>query len=139
MHHFDAVYRAVGDHRVPDLTDRLMAETADWLFERGRSFLIVRPSRDWRSVAGVWIRAKDRGFRFVAVRLTARYETLVTRVTRRACGNESPFRVCSKAALDEYLSARPEEPWPTDMQGEVEVKTDLLTPEQVVGRIKELL
>ncbi len=58
---------------------------------------------------------------------------LVTRVTRR--WTESPYRLTTRAALDEYLADRPEESFP----GEFEIKTDNMTPEQVAGRVKELL
>ena len=133
VHHFDAVYKAIGEYKVPLLTDELMGRTADHLMKRGRDFLMVRPSRSSWSVAYTAGIARANGYKFVPVRLTAAYPVLAQRVTRR--WHESPFRITTREALDEYLSARPEEPFP----GEFEVKTDALTPEQIAGRIKELL
>lgn len=135
VHHFDPVYRAIGEYKVPDLTDHLMYVVARHLIRRGRDFLAVRPSRDSGSVASMDGHARLYGYAFVPVRLTASYDTLVTRVRRREKGNESPFRLTTKEALDEYLTARPEQPYP----GEFVIDTDRLTPEQVAGKIKELL
>ncbi len=133
VHQFDAVYTAIGEYKVPALTDKLMRATAAHLMERGRDFIAVRPSRQTWGLEGIKADAGSYGYRFVAVRLTAAYPVLVQRVTRR--WHESPHRLTTREALDEYLSARPEEAFP----GEFEVKTDSLTPEQVAGRVKELL
>lgn len=135
VHHFDAVYNAIGEYKAPSLTNKLMLATAQFMFERGKNFLVVRPSRDALSVR---IMAVDstryrHQYKFIPVRLTASYRNLCTRVTRR--WHESPFRLTTKEALDEYLDARPEQPF----DGEHVIDTDNLTPEQVAGKIKELL
>ena len=133
VHFFDKVYAAIGSHQVPDLTDKLIRATAGHLMAWGRDFIVVRPSRQAWGMECVKADASARGYKFLPVRLTAAYPVLVQRVTRR--WHESPFRVTTREALDEYLAARAEEPFP----GEFEVKTDHLTPEQCAGRIKELL
>lgn len=135
VHHFDAVYRAIGDYKVPNLTDELMLPVCVHLMLKKKNLIVVRPSRNINLMIDVSSHAESYGHRFVPVRLTAKYDTLVTRVTRRAVGNESPFRLTTRTALDEYLKDRPEENW----IGETVVPTDLMTPEQVAGRIKELL
>lgn len=133
VHQFDAVYTAIGEHRVPDLTDELMGRTADHLMKAGRDFLFVRPSRSSGSVAYTSGIARANGYKFLPVRLTAAYPVLAQRVTRR--WHESPFRITTREALDEYLAARPEE----EFAGEYVIDTATLTPEQVAGRVKELL
>ncbi len=133
VHHFDAVYRIIGEYKVPDLTDKLIRDVACHLMQRGRDFMVVRPSRQTWGMRGVDEEAKAFDYTFVPVMLTASYNVLLTRVTRR--WSESPFRLTTKEALDEYLAARREEAWP----GEHVIDTDKLTPEQVAGRIKELL
>lgn len=133
VHHFDAVYRVIGEYRVPDLTDKLIRSVAAHLMQQKRDFMVVRPSRQTWGMDGVANDARREGHTFVPVRLTADYETLVTRVTRRWA--ESPFRLTSKEALDEYLGGRQGQPFP----GEHVIDTTDLTPEQVAGRVKELL
>ncbi len=135
VHHFDAVYRAIGDYKVPWMTDRLMAVVAIELMNRGKDFICVRPARQAVALSYIVQETNRFGHDFIPVRLTASYETLVTRVERRRCGNESPFRLTSKEALDEYLDARPEQPF----DGETVIDTDSLTPEQVADRIKVLV
>jgi hypothetical protein len=96
-----------------------------------RDFLIVRPSRN---ADGMRMIDRDMaGYRYVYVQLAARYETLATRVTRRH--HESPFRITTEAALDEYLTAREPENWP----GETIIHTDDLQPEDVAAKIRGLL
>ncbi len=133
VHSFDAVYRIIGEYKTPDLTDKLIRDVACHLMQRNRDFMVVRPSRQTWGMRGVAEEAKSFDYTFVPVMLTASYATLLTRVTRR--WSESPFRLTTKEALDEYLAARREEAWP----GEHTIDTDKLTPEQVCGRIKELL
>jgi len=135
VHHFDAVYRAIGEYKVPELTDALIGAAARHLMRHGRDFLIVRPTRDAGTLLGIDTLTRRFQYALVPVRLTASYNTLVTRVRRRACGNESPFRLTTKEALDEYLESRPEQPF----EGEHVIDTDELSPEEVAGRIKELL
>jgi hypothetical protein len=134
VHDFDAVYKAIGEHRVPLLTDRLMGATARYLMETGQNLIYVRPSRSKESVAGIRHAAiEDYGFSFTSVRLWARYSVMCQRVERR--WHESDFRVTTKAGLDEYLSARPEEPF----AGETCIETSDLEPEEVAAKIKRLL
>ena len=133
VHHFDAIYRVIGEYKCPELTDDLILSTATYLMHDKQDFMIVRPTRSAWGMDKVASHARVRGYTFVPVRLTASYNVLVTRVTRR--WSESPFRLTTKAALDEYLGARPESEFP----GEHVIDTDRLTPEQVAGRIKELL
>jgi len=132
-HHFDATYKAIGEHRCPVLTDELMRVVAEHLMDDGRDFLAVRPSRSIDSIWSMEYLADQYLYTFLPVRLTAPYATLCTRVTRR--WHESEFRITTKEALDEYLNARPE----TEFPGEHVIDTERLTPEQVAGRIKELL
>lgn len=135
VHHLDPIYRVIGDYKVPKLTDTIMRAVADHLCEKGKDFLFVRPSRDIESVFSIrdMVMRFHPSYTFVAVKLTAPYATLVTRVTRRWA--ESPFRLTTQAALDEYLGARPESDYP----GEHVIDTEKLSPEMVAGRIKELL
>lgn len=133
VHLLDPVFHAIGQYKVPTLTDKLMRNVAGWLMKEHRDFMIVRPTRDARSLEGIQAEAKSYDYTFLPVRLTASYATLCTRITRR--WHESPFRLTTKEALDEYLNARPESEFP----GEHVIDTDKLTPEQVAGRIKELL
>ena len=135
VHHFDAVYKAIGEHRVPRLTDDLMNAVADYLTGQLRNFIIVRPTRDTTALKNLGMTAGPewRKSGAVLVRLPADYATLCTRVTRR--WHESPYRITTREALDEYLNARPEEPF----AGEHVIDTTHLTPEQVAGRVKELL
>lgn len=133
VHLFDPLYKAIGEYKVPRLTDRLMKAAAMYLMDIGRDFIVARPSRDFASVEKMRLVAALRDYRFIPVRLTASYNTLITRVTRR--WHESPYRLTTKEALDEYLAARPE----SDFPGETVIDTDKLTPEQVAGKIKELL
>lgn len=133
-HHFDAVYRVIGEYKVPELTDMLMRYVARHIIKnQGRDFMIVRPSRNRVGLDHIAPIARHHGYTFIPVRLTASYPVLVTRVTRRWA--ESPFRLTTKEALDEYLGARPESEYP----GEHVIQTDDLAPEEVAGRIKELL
>jgi RNase adaptor protein for sRNA GlmZ degradation len=133
VHDFNATYKAIGEYKVPDLTDKLMREVCHHLMGRRADFLAVRPSRQtW----GMWSLSKTaamRGYTFVAVKLTADRSTLVQRVTRR--WNDVEFRITTEEALDEYLNARREE----DFAGEHVIDTTDLTPEQVAGRVKGLL
>ncbi len=134
VHLFDPVYATVGEHKAPDLTDRLMAAAADYLIHyKGRDLIVVRPSRQIAGMQRIRDDASAHGYKFIPVRLTAAYPILATRVTRR--WTESPFRLTTREALDEYLADRPEEAFP----GEFVVETDRMSPEQVAGRIKELL
>ncbi len=135
VHQFDAVYKAIGEYKVPELTDRLIEATADHLARQGNSFLIVRPSRGIAGLDRLWKRNSSHWFQYTItpVRLTAPYAVLAQRVTRRSY--ESPCRITTREGLDEYLGARPEESYP----GEHVIDTEKLSPEQVAGRIKELL
>ncbi len=133
VHHFDAIYRIIGEHRVPDLTDKLFRDVADYLMQKQRDFIIVRPSRQTRSMESIAEECRKFGYSFLPVRLTASYDTLLTRVTRR--WHESDFRVNSKAGLDEYLGDRKEEEFP----GEHVVNTDKLTPEDAAAQIRKLI
>ena len=133
VHQLDVLFKVIGEYRVPRLTDRLLSEVASYLMGRGKDFIFVRPSRDAASVKSIAELAAANGYNFVPVRLAASYDTLVTRVTRRWA--ESPFRLTTKEALDEYLEARPESAYP----GEHVIDTDNLTPEDVAGKVKELL
>ncbi len=118
VHHFDAVYAAIGEHRVPDLTDKLIEATAAYLMKKRKNLIIVRPSRQVHGMECAAVDAQDFDYKFVPVQLTARYATLATRVTRRHY--ESPFRITTAAALDEYLAARQPEAFP----GETIIETD---------------
>lgn len=133
VHAFDPIYKAIGEYKVPELTDTFMTATASHMMKQGRDIILVRPSRDFESVQRINKAAYWLGCTFVPVRLTASYATLCTRITRR--WHDSPFRLTTKEALDEYLNARPESEFP----GEHVIDTDKLSPEQVAGRIKELL
>lgn len=132
LHRLDGVYEIVGHHPPPDVMDQVLRPVVGYLMRQGRDILFVRPARSRLSVDAVSRQAKARGYKFICVRLTASYETLLNRVCQR---EPSEYRVWDGEGLDRYLEARPLEPFP----GEFEVKTDTLTPEQVAGRVKELL
>lgn len=134
-HQFDSIYKVIGEYKVPDLTDKLMLSVAEHLMTTGRDFMAVRPSRSNKGILDIWEAAKRHEYTFIVVKLEASYRTMVTRVTRRWA--ESPFRLTTKEKLDEYLNERPEEVF--HATGQYVVPTDDLTPEQVAGRIKELL
>jgi hypothetical protein len=133
VHSFDPVYAAIGEYKVPSLTDKLIRSTANHLMDAGRDLIVVRPSRQVWGMDGLREDAERKRYTFVAVKLAADYKTLVTRVTRR--WTESPFRLTTREALDEYRNSRKEEPF----AGETVIDTTALTPEQVAGKIKELL
>lgn len=133
VHDFDAVYRSVGDHRIPEMTDDLMNAAAKRMMIRGDNFILVRPSRNWISVDEVKREADYRGYRFIVVRLTAPYAILLDRVLSRS--NNSATRINSKESLDEYLTARPA----TDFPGERVIDTADTSAEMVAGRIVELV
>jgi len=133
VHHFDAIYRIIGEYKCPSLTDKLIRDVASHLMERQRDLMIVRPSRQTWGMDCIKNIATVFKFNFVPVQLTASYDNLVTRVTRR--WTESPFRLTTKEALDEYLGSRPEQ----SFDGEHVINTDDLTPEEVAARVKELL
>lgn len=139
VHHFDAVYKAIGEYKCPVLTNHLMASVVKHLiYQRHVNFMVVRPSRDISAMNVVkkhceTFAVHKPNYTFIPIRLTADYKTLCTRVTRR--WHDSPFRLTTKEALDEYLADRPESEFP----GEHVIDTTDLTPEQVAGKIKELL
>lgn len=132
LHDFESVYKAVGFDPDPRLMDAVLQPVAEYLMGKGRDFLFVRPARGVGSVRRVAEAAGRYGHRFIPVRLAATYETLLRRVRSRP---PSPFRIADQPALDKYLAARPLEPYP----GEYVIQTDGLTPEEVAGRVKELL
>ncbi len=138
VHHFDAVYKAIGEHRVPRLTNtlidavvvHLMSENRIWNLDR--NIIVVRPARQSWAVQTISLEALEYGYRFIPVRLTASYETLLD----RTCSREpTGFRIHDGASLDEYLNSRPLEEFP----GEHVIATDALTPEEVADKIKGLL
>ncbi len=133
VHSLDGVYKAVGEHRVPELTDKLMYAVAQYLAGSHRDMIVVRPSRGTHGMRTIHSLAHRSAYKFVPVQLTAAYATLATRVTRRHY--ESPFRITTRESLDEYLAARQPEAFP----GETIIETDDLEPEQVAARIRELL
>lgn len=133
VHAFDPIYKAIGEYKCPDLTDKLIRDVSSHLMERKRDFIVVRPSRQERGMNCVKAPATVHGYKFIAVQLIADYVTLCTRVTRR--WHESEFRLTTKEALDEYLADRKAEPF----DGEHIIDTTKMTPEQVAGKIKELL
>ena len=133
VHLFDPVYQMIGSHRVPDLTDELMGMVATHLFNKGKDFLVIRPSRSIKALGPIAALAWAHEYKFVPVRLTAGYDTLAQRVTRR--WHESPCRITTREGLDEYLAARPEEVF----DGEHVIQTDDREPEEVARLIKELL
>jgi shikimate kinase len=133
VHHWDSLYRVIGDYKVPDLTDRLMRVAANYLMEQKRSLLVVRPSRQIRGMDCVREEGNKFGYTFIPVRLTATYETMLARVESRQ--NESPFRVNTREGLDEYLNSRKEE----EFIGESVIETDKMTAEEVAAKIRELI
>lgn len=133
VHAFDAIYKAIGEYKVPDLTDKLIRDVASHLMSRKRDFIIVRPSRTAWGIENIKQAAKWYHCKLIVVTLTADTETLYTRVTRR--WHESPFRLTTREALDEYLGERKGEAF----DGEHTIDTTNLTPEEVAARVKELL
>ena len=133
VHLLDPIYKTIGQYKCPALTDKLIRAVAWEVMGSGRDLIVVRPSRQVNGVHELHHDAMSWGHKFIPVKLTAAYPVLVTRVTRR--WTESPYRLTTREALDEYLADRAEESFP----GEFEVKTDHMTPEQVAGRVKELL
>ena len=72
VHHFDPIYAAIGEHRVPDLTDKLIRSVALHLMVQDRSMIVVRPSRQTWGMECVAKDAKANRYKFVPVRLAAR-------------------------------------------------------------------
>lgn len=133
VHQLDSLFKIIGDYKVPSLTDKIMRDVSNHIMQSGRDFMVVRPSRQARALDVIKAEADKFGYRFIPVQLTASYDNLVTRVTRRWA--ESPFRLTTKDALDEYLGSRKAEAF----DGEHLIDTDNLTPEEVAAKVRELL
>lgn len=134
VHDHNETYKKIGTHKCPDLTDKLMRDVALYVMDnQKRDLIVVRPSRGTWGMWSLSRAAAERGYNFVAIKLTADRETLIRRMAGRGPADEC--RISTVAELDEYLEGRKEEPF----AGEFEVKTDNLTPESVARMIRELL
>lgn len=133
VHSFDPIYKAIGKYKVPDLTDKLIRDVASHLMGEWRDFIVVRPSRQTWGMTVLRDAATQYHYKFVVVSLTARYEALQQRVTRR--WHESEFRITTAEKLDEYLTERKHQEW----EGEHTIDTTEMTPEEVAAKVKELL
>jgi broad-specificity NMP kinase len=134
VHDHNVTYKKIGTHKCPDLTDKLMRDVALYVMDvQKRDFMVVRPSRGTWGMWSLRNAALERGYMFVAVQLTATREELIRRMAGR--GPEDECRISTVPELDEYLTARPEEPF----AGEHVIDTTSLTPEQAAGKVKELL
>ncbi len=136
LHALDPVLKIVGgrplDADVAELMQNLSETILMHLMEKEEDIIYIRPDRtgaateELRSAIKAWP-----NYRFVPVRLTASYETLVRRVHGRT-SPEGTDRCDSAARLDEYQAARPF----GEVEGEFLVNTDLLTPQQAAEAIK---
>lgn len=128
----NAVSDIVGERRIPLLMDEVTVPILRHLLARDENLIYVRPSADRKTVDGVRAVIKDYPqYQFHPVRLTASYENLVSRVSKR----DDPYRIGDQAALDEYLSTREL----VELEDEMAVATDELTPQQVAANVIGLL
>lgn len=132
LHDLDVVCRIVGEHPVPRLMEQVTEPIVRHLLARQKNVIFVRPSRDALTVNRMRHVASDEGARFVVVCLTASRETRLERVTSREA---SEFRIHDAAGLNEYQSARPEQP----IDGEYRIATDEMCLAEVCLRIKGIL
>ncbi len=132
LHSLDDVYRIIGHHPPPAVMDAILRPVVNYLMWKKRDILFVRPARTRQSVESVAEAAKCLGYKFICIRLTANYDTLLDRVCQR---EPNDFRVYDGEGLDNYLNARPLEEFP----GEHTVNTDKLTPEDAAAQIRKLI
>ena len=120
----NAVYDIVKVHRIPRLMDEVTQPVFRFLLDQGDNLIYVRPSGDKETVEAVHATVnKYKDYIFIPVRLTASYDTLLQRATSR----DDPYRITSKKELDNYLNTRVT----TEVDGELVIDTDNLTPQQV--------
>ena len=123
----NAVTDIVEDRRIPRLMDEVTTPILKYMLAKDENVIYVRPSADRETVEHVRdLVAQYPGYQFRPVRLLASYETLVARVTAR----KDPYRIQDKAGLDDYMKRGINK-----IDGELEVDTDELTPEQVAKAV----
>lgn len=126
----NVVYDIVKEHRLASLMSKITVPIIEHLVGKGEDVIYIRPSPDLETVESVREVVERSGtHRFVVVRLSASYDTLVDRVTNR----EDPYRITTKEDLDAYVNGRSH----ADFDGEHIVHTDGKTPEEVVEIIKQ--
>ena len=133
LHDLDPVCSIVGRYPIPRLMDRVSAAVLEELMDQQDNIIYVRPSRDRETVLKVLALAEANGYTVHPIRLIARRDTLVSRVSNR---EKSQHRVSSEYELNRYLESRPA----TSREvSAVFVSTDHLTAEQVADTIQQHL
>lgn len=133
LHDLDSVCSIVGRYPLPRLMDRVSAAVLEEMMDQQDSIIYVRPSRDRETVLKVLALAEANGYAVHPIRLIARRDTLVSRVSNR---EKSEHRVSSEYELNRYLDARPV----TSCEVNAAVlSTDDLTAEQVADTIQQYL
>jgi broad-specificity NMP kinase len=113
----NAVYDIVKQHRIPRLMDEVTQPVIRYMLDNGDNIIYARPSPDKETVEGVQrLVAEHPDYEFRPVLLTASYDTLLQRVSRR----NDPMRIMDKPHLDEYVQTRTTVP----IEGELEIATD---------------
>ena len=132
LHDLDPVCSIVGRYPIPRLMDRVSAAVLEELMDQQDNIIYVRPSRDRETVLKVMALAEQNGYTVHPIRLIARRDTLVSRVSNR---EKSQHRVSSEYELNRYL----ERPATSREVSAVFVSTDHLTAEQVADTIQQYL
>lgn len=133
LHDLDPVCSIVGRYPIPRLMDRVSAAVLEEMMEQQDSIIYVRPSRDRETVLKVMALAEQNGYTVHPIRLIARRDTLVSRVSNR---EKSQHRVSSEYELSRYLDARPATS--REVNAAV-ISTDNLVAEQVADTIQHHL
>lgn len=128
----NAVYNIVREHRIPRLMDDVTVPVIRHLLDKKDNIIYVRPSPDKETVQAIQqLFADNTDYTFVPIRLTASYDTLLTRATSR----EDPYRITDKKELDKYLREREVTP----IDDEWVIDSDALTPDEVADVIVKRL
>jgi DNA polymerase III delta prime subunit len=124
----NAVVDIVKEHEIRGLMDSVSEPVMRYMMGQGHDVIFVRPSGGRKTIDGIRsIVHEYPQYVFHPVQLTATYDTLVERVTKRV----DPYRISNQAGLDRYL----ERSESSKLDDEHVVPTDGLTPEQVAADV----
>lgn len=135
VHHFDAIYEAVGTHSDPRLTDDLTNAVVRHVAGTGRDMIVCRPAREMISVvhAEVVLRLqRAHKYDFVCVRLMASWDERLRRVISREL---SAQRASTEEDVRAYARRGPMQA----LSNEHLIRTTSKSPTEVAAEIKELL
>lgn len=133
LHDLDKVCSLVGRYPLPRLMDKISLLVLEEMMLSGDDIIYVRPSRDAATIHRVLDKAKLYNYEATAVRLTATYDELVRRVTKRP---KDDFRLNTQEQLDTY---RKERKLADDCDSWTVLDTTGLSPERVADKVQELL